>query len=122
MKSLLSIEEGDLRKMCNQLQLKVDKLEKEKRVPCSDAKERNDKERRNKYKTKMRVLNAFEWEEDTADPVLLRAVIEFWYALSQRTTEDDDSAAKERLTQKDVLKAWKEVTLNGWAGKMREEL
>ena len=117
-----SIEEGDLRKMCNQLQLKVDKLEEENRVPCSDGKKRNDKERQNKYKTKIRVLNAFEWEEGTADPGLLRAVIEFWYALSQGTTEDDDSAAKERLTQKDVLKAWKEVTLNGWAGKMREEL
>ncbi len=76
MKSPL-IEEGDLRKMCNQLQLKVDQLEEENRVPCSDSKERNDKKRRNKYKTKIRVLKAFEWEEGTADPVLLRAVIEF---------------------------------------------
>ncbi len=37
-------------------------------------------------------------------------------------TGDDESEDKQRLTQKDVLKVGKEVTLNGWAGKMREEL
>jgi hypothetical protein len=96
MKSPYIVEE-DLRKMCNQLQLKVDKLGEGNKVPCSDAKKRNDKERQNKSKTRVRVLNAFEWEETTADPVLLRAVTEFWYALSQRTTEDNDGEAKQRL-------------------------
>jgi len=109
-----SIVEEDLRKMCNQLQKKVDRLEAEKR---NDAKLKD-----MYYKTKVRVLKAFEWEETTADPVLLRAVIEFWHALSKRRTEDDDSEAKQRLTEKDVQKAWKEVTLNGWAGKMRLQL
>ena len=108
-----SIVEEDLREMCKQLQLKVDELE---------AKKRNDKNLKDMYyKTKGRVLKAFEWEENTANPVLLRAVIEFWHALSHRRTEDDDSEAKQRLTEKHVLNAWKEVTLNGWAGKLRVE-
>jgi hypothetical protein len=74
-----SIVEEDLRQMCLQLQLKVDKLEEELRVACTDAKKCTDNERKNMSKTKGRVLKAFEWEDNTADPVLLRAVIEFWY-------------------------------------------
>ncbi len=86
-----------------------------------DAKKRNGKERQNKSKTKVRVLRAFKWEENTANPVLLRAVIEFWHALSL-ATEGDQSDTKQRVTHKDVLMIWKEVTLNGWDGKMRKEL
>ncbi len=117
------IVEEDLRQKCMQLQLKVDKLTKlEKELSATkDAKKRNDKERKNKSETKVRVLRAFEWEENTANPMLLRAVTDFWYALSV-ATEGDQSDTKQRLTQKDVMMIWKEVTLNGWDGKMRIEL
>jgi hypothetical protein len=63
---------------------------------------RNDKERKNKSKTKVRVLRAFKWEENTANPVLLRAVIEFWHA-SSFATEGGKSDTKQRVTHKDVL-------------------
>jgi hypothetical protein len=117
------IVEEDLRQKCMQLQLKVDnlmKLEIELST-TKDAKKRNDKERQNKYKTKERMLIAFKWEENTANPVLLRAVTDFWYALSL-ATEGNQSDTKQRLTHKDVFMVWKDVTLNGWNGKMREEL
>ena len=102
-----SIVEDHLREMCKQLQLKVDKLEAEKRnddnnremckqlqlkVDKLEAEKLNDKNLKNMhYKTKGRVLKAFEWEENTANPVLLRAVIEFWHAFAQRRTEDDEN-------------------------------
>ena len=113
----------DLRQKCMQLQLKVDKLTKlEKEVSAmKDAKKRNAKEQQNKSKTKARVLRAFKWEENTANPVLLRAVTDFWYALSV-ATKGDESDTKQRLTHKDVMMIWKEVTLTGWDGNMRKEL
>jgi hypothetical protein len=83
---------------------------------------RKDKERKYKWKKKLQVLRAFEWEENTSDPVFLRAVLEFWYALSGASMESDERDTKQRMTHKDVMKMWKEVTLNGWAGKMRKEL
>jgi hypothetical protein len=106
-----------------QLQLKVDKLTKlEKEVSAmKDAKKRNAKEQQNKSKTKARVLRAFKWEENTANPVLLRAVTDFWYALSV-ATKGDENDTKQRLTHKDVMMIWKEVTLTGWDGNMRKEL
>jgi hypothetical protein len=48
-------------------------------------------------------------------------VTDFWYALSL-ATEGDQSDTKQRVTHKDVLMVWKEVTLNDWDGKMRKEL
>ncbi len=53
--------------------------------------------------------------------MLLREVTDFWYALSV-ATGDDESDTKQRLTHKDVMMIWKEVTLNDWDGKMRIEL
>jgi hypothetical protein len=117
------IVEKDLRQKCMQLQLKLDKVTKlDKEFSATkDAKKRNEKERKSKYKTKVRVLTAFKWEENTVNPVLLRAVTDFWYALSL-ATEGNQSDTKQRLTHKDVMMIWKEVTLNDWDGKMRIEL
>jgi hypothetical protein len=57
-------------------------------------------------KGQFQVLTAFEWEENTADPALLRAMIEFWYASSRATTDGDESDTKhtkQRMSQKDVF-------------------
>ncbi len=89
------------------------------------------KKRVHKWRTKMKMLRAFEWEKNTADPVLLRTVCTFWEALydgasddEERLTNDvDESPTKvKRMSQVEVRKMWKEVTLNGWAGQMKKEL
>jgi hypothetical protein len=36
--------------------------------------------------------------------------------------EDDDSNRKQRISQRDRFQIWKELTLDGWGGKMRLEL
>jgi hypothetical protein len=55
----------------------------------------------------------------------------FWEALTGLETDGDeivtsDCAAnvttKQRMSQVDVRNIWKEATLKGWAGKLREEL
>jgi hypothetical protein len=71
---------------------------------------------------KHQVLKAFEWEETTANPVLLRAVCAFWAALSVPLLEDDESNRKQRISQRERFQIWKELTLDGWGGKMRLEL
>jgi hypothetical protein len=82
------IMEEKLRQMITQLELNVEKLvksEKELSQSCSDEKKRKDREHQHKTRTKKQVLRAFQWEENTANPVLLCAVSKFWYALSGST-------------------------------------
>jgi hypothetical protein len=72
------IVEEKLRQMGKQLQLRVNKLiklEKEVSDRCKAEKKRKDRKLKHKSKTKLQVLRAFQWEKNTANPVLLRAVI-----------------------------------------------
>ncbi len=73
---------------------------------------------------KVKVLTAFQWDESTADPVLLRAVCDFWNGLSEstRAMEADQGNTKKRISLREVMNVWKEVTFNGWGGKMRKEI
>jgi hypothetical protein len=107
------IVEEQLRQMITQL-----------RQSCLDEKKRQDREGPRKTRIKKKVLTAFQWEENNANPVLLRAVCDFWYALSgsTRSTEGDQWDTKKRISQRDVMKMWKEVTFNGCGGKMRKEI
>ncbi len=76
-----------------------------------------------KFRTKGKVLRAFEWDEDTADPVLLRAVCGFWGALTVPADGVDESQTMlKRMSRGDAMMMWKHVTLNGWAGLLRKEL
>jgi hypothetical protein len=72
-----SIEEAQLKQKCTQLELMVEKSSNTKR--CFKDEE---KVRLHKLRTKKQVLRAFKWEENTADPVLFRAVCGFWEAIS----------------------------------------
>jgi hypothetical protein len=77
---------------------KLDTLEQE----ASDRakKVRDHQKWKAEYRMKHQVLKAFEWEETTANPVLLRAVCAFWAALSVPLLEDDDSNRKQRISQR----------------------
>jgi hypothetical protein len=66
---------------------KLDTLEQE----ASDrVKKVRDQKWKGEYRMKHQVMKAFEWEETTANPVLLQAVCAFWAALSVPLLEDDD--------------------------------
>jgi chromosome segregation ATPase len=56
------------------LRAKVAKLSQSEKDTRERWKKECLKKRRHKWRTKMKVLRAFEWEENTADPVVLRAV------------------------------------------------
>ena len=114
---------GDLHEKCiveEQLRQTVTQL----RASSLDEKKRQDREGPRKSRIKKNVLTAFQWEESTANPDLLRAVCEFWYALLGSTcaTEGDECGNTKRISQREVMKMWKEVTFNGWGGKMRKEI
>ncbi len=114
---------GDLQEKCiveEQLRQMITQL----RGSCLDEKKRQDSEGPRKTRIKKKVLTAFQWDENTANPVLLRAVCDFWYALSvsTRSTEGDQWDTKKRISQREVMKMWNEVTFNGWGGKMRKEI
>jgi dynactin complex subunit len=73
---------GDFHEKCiveEQLMQTITQL----RQSCLDEKKRQDREGPRKTRIKVKVLRAFQWDESTADPVLLRAVCEFWYGLSE---------------------------------------
>jgi hypothetical protein len=76
------------------------------------TKKMKDQKWKAEYRLKHQVLKAFEWEEKTANTLLLRVVCAFW----------DDSNRKQRISQRDRFLIWKELTLDGWGGKMRIEL
>jgi hypothetical protein len=114
----LELMEVQLKEKCTQLELMVDHLSKMKRCNKDEAKFRI-----HKVRTKNKVLRAFEWEENTADPILLRAVCGFWEAFSVPVQEGEHiETSKKRMSKLDVMKMWMEVTLNGWAGKTKTEL
>jgi hypothetical protein len=113
------------------LQAKVAKLSQSEKETRDRWKKECLKKRGHKWRTKMKVLRAFEWEENTADPVVLRAVCAFWEVLSEGSSDDDESQTNDvdespttvkRMSQVEVRNMWKEITLNGWAGKMEKEL
>ena len=113
-----SIEEAELKEKYRQLELNIAKLSNTK----MSFKE-EEKVRVHKIRTKKQVLKAFQWEESTADPVLLRAVCGFWEAISDPVQDVDyTEATKKRISKLDVMKMWMEVTLNGWAGKTKDAL
>ena len=100
----------------------LEKLNTLKQEACNRVKKVRHQKWKVEYRMKHQVLKAFEWEETTANPVLLRAVCAFWAALSDSLVEDDDSNRKQRISQRDRFQIWKELTLDGWGGKMRLEL
>jgi hypothetical protein len=112
-----------------QLELKVDELSQQKEKCTQSEKElrqrRNkddEKLRIHKCRTKQKVLRAFKWEENSADQVLVRAVCGFWEAFSVPAQDGNEiGPAKKYMSQLDVMKIWMEVTLNGWAGKMKKK-
>ncbi len=69
-------------------------------------------------------MNAFQWEESRVKPVVLRAVCGFWEAASSGPMLEVEGFGnpKKRMSQRDRMVLWKEITLNGWAGKMKIEL
>ena len=112
---------GDFHEKCiveEQLMQTITQL----RQSCLDEKKRQDREGPRKTRIMVKVLRAFQWDESTADPVLLRAVCDFWYGLSEcnRATEGDERDTRKRISQREVMNMWKEVTLNGWGGQMRK--
>ncbi len=56
------------------------------------------------------MLNAFQWEESSAKPVVLRAVCSFWDASSCSMLEVEDFGnTKKRMSQHDRMVLWKEI-------------
>ena len=67
---------GDFHEKCiveEQLMQTITQL----RQSCLDEKKRQDREGPRKTRIMVKVLRAFQWDESTADPVLLRAVCDF---------------------------------------------
>ena len=86
-------------------------------------KKAHDRENNRKAASKRQVLKAFKWEESSVKPVVLRAVCGFWDALSGPLLEVEDFVnQKVRMSQRERMVLWKEITLNGWSGKLRIEL
>ena len=86
-------------------------------------KKAHDTEKNRKAASKRQVLKAFKWEESSVKPVVLRAVCGFWEALSGPLLEVEDFVnQKVRMSQRERMVLWKEITLNGWSGKLRIEL
>ena len=77
---------------------------------------------KSQHKTKLAVLKAFEWEETTANALFLRAVCAFWEVCSSSYNVEHELDHKTRMSQKDRMAVWKEITLTGWGGKLRMEL
>jgi hypothetical protein len=118
-----SNEVAQLKAKCTQLELKVETLAKSEKEIRQRWKTKQVRENLHKFRTKGKVLRAFEWEENTADPVLLRAVCGFWGALTVPADGvDEGQTTLKRMSRGDAMKMWKDVTLNGWAGLLRKEL
>ncbi len=100
----------------------MEKLDTLEQNASDRAKEVKGQKWKSEYRLKHQVLKAFEWDEATANPVFLRAVCAFWAALSVPQLADDGSNRKQRISQRDRFQIWKELTLDGWGGKMRIEL
>jgi hypothetical protein len=88
---LSKIAEEDLANENEELEQEKCKADK---VRCAAA--RRAKER--KRSTRRHVLEAFEWEKKTADPVLLEAACAFWGALRARSEGDDYSGENVRVS------------------------
>jgi hypothetical protein len=115
--------EAELKGKCVQLELKVETLAKSEKEIRQRWNINTDRDCIHEFRTKQKVLRAFEWEENTADPVLLRAVCSFWGALTVPAGGVDEAQTiKKRMSQGDAMKMWKVVTLNGWAGMLMKEL
>ena len=73
-------------------------------------------------KTRSQVLKAFNWKQDTADPVLLAAACAFWDAFSEHAEGLGSWRKQRRVSKFDRMVAWKEITLKGWNGEMHKEI
>jgi hypothetical protein len=85
---------------------------------------KNDKEKawKGQYRAKQAVLKVFKWEEGTTKPEVLRAICAFWEALSMQPLDSDYVGKKKRRSKWDRMNTWKDITLNGWDGKLMKEL
>ncbi len=68
------------------------------------------------------MLEAFQWEKKTADPVLLEAACAFWDALGARAEGDSYSVENVRVSCLERKIAWKAIALKGWNGDMEKQL
>ena len=75
-----------------------------------------------KRSTRGHVLEAFQWEKKTADPVLLEAACAFWDALGARAEGESYSSDNVRVCCLQRKIAWKAITLKGWNGDMEKQL
>ena len=75
-----------------------------------------------KRSTRGHVLEAFQWEKKTADPVLLEAACAFWDALGARAEGESYSGDNVRVCCLQRKIAWKAITLKGWNGDMEKQL
>lgn len=98
-------------------ELKQEKCKADK-VICAAAKGAKMRKR----STRRHVLEAFQWEKKTADPVLLEAACAFWDALGAREEGDDYSCENVRVSSLQRKIAWKAITLTGWNGDMEKQL
>jgi hypothetical protein len=98
-------------------ELKQEKCQADK-VSLAAARHAKDRKR----STRRHVLEAFQWEKDTADPVLLEAACAFWDALGAREEGDDYSCENVRVSSLQRKIAWKAITLKGWNGDMEKQL
>ncbi len=73
-------------------------------------------------KTRSQVLKAFDWKQDTADPVLLAAACAFWDSFNERAEGQSSWRKQRRVSKFDRMVAWKEITLKGWNGKVHKEI
>ncbi len=73
-----SNEVAQLKAECTLLELKVETLAKSEKEIRQRWNIKQVRDNLHKFRTKRKVLRAFEWKENTADLVLLRAVCGFW--------------------------------------------
>ena len=78
--------------------------------------------KKERYRTTRYVLAAFNWEKETADPVLLEAACAFWDALGRRKESGEYCEGHERVSCLSRKIAWKQITLQGWNGDMEKQL
>ena len=78
--------------------------------------------KKERYRTTRYVLAAFNWEKETADPVLLAAACAFWDALGRRKESGEYCEGHERVSCLSRKIAWKQITLQGCNGDMEKQL
>jgi hypothetical protein len=80
------------------------------------------KDKKMQRKTRVQVLKAFNWTKESTDPVLLAAACAFGDSFRDSDVGKKARREKVHVSKLDRMKAWKDITLQGWNGAMHKEI